>query len=190
LIANALVAQESVVRREESSFRKGEQIDDAIRTLESHNSAEFSYSARERLATDLSINESALRSAPDYQNPATREMFTQAVMEQYLFDVRDAKAALGSNKVLTVTDLDRYPLGASFTKMASVYGGRISRLIVESRPSDADILVDGQPKGRTDRVLVVSAGSHEVEVASSELRLGCKRMISTPASQTTKFKCP
>ncbi|HZT32117.1 MAG TPA: PEGA domain-containing protein [Bryobacteraceae bacterium] len=138
---------------------------------------------------------------------ASPEPLTRMLVRTYCFDLRDALlrqarpfararqartlAFQAPASGLRLRDAD--VLHFSFLDFLSGFFPRlqpVGYLQVTSKPDRADITIDNQPKGFTNRVFVVSPGSHTVAIESPKIVRRCRRTVQVAPGRQISLHCP
>jgi hypothetical protein len=135
------------------------------------------------------------------------EPLVRMLVRTYCFDLRDSKLrALGSRATkLPAAARAFQPVGPpplqigtsdvstfSFRQFLAQFFPRLQPagyLEITSRPPRGEILIDAQPKGLTDRVFVMSPGSHVVHVSPTRGK-SCRRSIRIEPGRQASVHCP
>ncbi len=135
------------------------------------------------------------------------EPLVRMLVRAYCFDLRDSKLRmLGSRAARrsisrgTAFQPSSPPLHIgtgdvsefSFRQFLAQFFPRLQPagyLEVASRPPKGEILVDTQPKGFTNRVFVMSPGSHSVSVSPTRAK-PCRRTVRIEPGRQESFHCP
>jgi len=144
-------------------------------------------------------------------NPPQQAKFTDAVMEHYLYNVRDRKisqsarnsSSLLHNRVcafqtqtagdvtIDSEDVAAYPPSAFLKSMRAILENKVGHLAVLSEPDKAQIAIDSDRKPYfTCRTFVVSLGDHIVTVVKPGTRVRCSETIHVDADATARAMCP
>jgi hypothetical protein len=67
--------------------------------------------------------------------------------------------------------------------------GQPAKLVIQSVPTGANITVNGKGVGQTDATFVVSPGTYEVSVASTDGKLRCEKKVTPAFGQTFTLTC-
>ncbi len=124
------------------------------------------------------------RAAQRYElDDAGRVQFYTAVVDGYFGEVRDETMALAPQRLPGTTAPVVVTSGAAQHYSPSDYLGSIplnvptGELAVESEPPHADILLNNQDKGTTNKTLILSTGMHTVRITKPGIALDCKFQV-------------
>ncbi|MEM9556819.1 MAG: PEGA domain-containing protein [Acidobacteriota bacterium] len=141
-------------------------------------SVELLSSARSTIAADLEmLHRAGLRPLPG------------ALLEYYLYEVRDHKRSLRSSPVQSIDHLDLRRAEARITATYRLLDKPRGFLEVSSIPEDAVIRIEGTRRGYTNRSFVLSPGSYTIQVVSAASSLDCSKTVEIRADETTPVRC-
>jgi hypothetical protein len=127
--------------------------------------------------------------------PAEQNLLVSFAIGEYLAELRDIKSGddpSGRGQQLTIdeSDLRKFPfaqfLGQRYPSESQPKG----YLKVESVPTGAEIRIDDQPKGWTDKPFVIRPGQHRVSVTMRQSGLSCVDLVQVGRDQMVTFRCP
>lgn len=141
-----------------------------------------------RREVEAAFGVSSLKDQLGRLKPSARTEALTAGVAEYLGDVRDSSGA-SKQRSVEQADLRTLPPGKAVAQLTQQLSrGPVGQLVITSRPPNANITIDGKAKGFTDKIFVVSAGTHDVAVKSSSL--SCSKGVSVAEDSTVGFTCP
>lgn len=153
-------------------------------------------------------------------NEAARVIFISRIIESYLSELRDStlrmatvgatarsaagfriagagprepveppvESVVGSASVVASSSVQRFSPSAFLESIP--LNTPTGRLVIRSRPTEADIWIDGAERGTTNKTFVASPGQYRVQVAKTQARLRCTQTVSVLAHHDAEVCCP
>lgn len=129
---------------------------------------------------------------------STFEQFLRAQKDQdvalnrsvrnYCFELRDT-AGKGAKSIDEKT-VDRLPFASFIERFLLPFSDRpVGYLEVRSTPGEGDIQVDDKRRGYTNKLFVVSGGTHEVRVTWGGTTTSCWQRVQVSAGETERVQC-
>jgi hypothetical protein len=185
------------------------QVNAALDVWQRRNGITITSEARQLIQTGVNEAQPILNRLEAAHNkarpPASSNLLTELI-RHYCFDLRDAKvykpiaslrvpmarafqkATIQPPTTLEARDVSIRP----FPRFAAQFddGKPKSYLDLSSHPTFADVQIDNNTIGFTDRSAVVDAGSHSVRISLSAAGLNCKRDVRLNAGARSAVSCP
>jgi hypothetical protein len=136
-----------------------------------------------------------LRALTALNTPEQGNQLVYYALGEYLAELRDRETDGRPPKPGVQSTIDRADLTKfTFTEfLARQYPSEAvpkGYLTVISVPPGAEIMINGEKKGYTDKPLVIRPGTHQVSVRSSDNRLSCTDKVEIQRDQPVKYRCP
>lgn len=210
-----LAAQVRHERAIEENLHVSDEVQTVIQRWAAATGVPVTENARAKINRDFGEQQQFFTMAyrkQDLSRPQQAE-FTDAVMDHYLYDLRDRKLSQagtsssllryghgvaagfqteGTSGVgIDVQDVNAFPPSAFLKRVAPILDNKVGHLAVVSQPDRAQIAIDGDKKPYfTCRTFVISPGDHIVSIIKPGTRVRCSDKVHVDEDSTARAVCP